>query len=217
VRHQQEGLDRAFTGRLPTQVLEAVDLQRDAFQKGEREEEPGLVAGEPAPEAGTVHGLLAGEDEDVGFDVGILVDVIGVGVVAVVLVVPPPVAHPEQQIAVDESDQAAHPPVASDLGVPRVVAYEGRAGGQHGEQRGQEQHPPGVTDQGDARHDADQGQSVDGDGERVPALSAVEETLSLDGAQEWCELASGRDPGWGIRDGCGSLGHGGTPVFGGTG
>lgn len=211
MRDQQGRLDQAFTRRPPTQVLEAVDLQSDAFEEREREEEPRLIAGEPAPEAGAVRRLPAGEDQHVGFDVGVLVDVVGVGVVPVVFVVPPAIAQAQQQIRVDESDRSAHRPVAGDLCVARVVAYEGRAAAQYGEHRCQEQHPPGVADQDDACDDGCQGERVAGNGERVPALPTVQESLAFDHAQEWGELTGGSDPGGRLRHDCGDFGHGGTP------
>jgi hypothetical protein len=175
---------------LSAQVPEALDLQGDAFEEGEGEEQPGLVAGEPAPEAGAFRGLFAGEDEDVGGDVGVLVDVVGVGVVAVVLVVPPGVAHPEQQVAVDESDEAAGRLVAGDLRVAGVVPYEGGAGAEHGEERGQQHGPPGVAGQDDGRDETGECERVDGDGPGVPAVAAVQEPLPPHRAQEGCELAS---------------------------
>lgn len=87
--HQEDGLHCPFPGRLSAQVPEAGDLQSDALKEREREEEPGLMTGQPAPEAGAMPSLFAGEHQDVGDDVGILLDVVGVGVVAVVLVATP--------------------------------------------------------------------------------------------------------------------------------
>jgi hypothetical protein len=49
--HQKGAFDGPLSTGLAPQILETVDLQGDAFEQGEREEQPRLVAGEPAPEA----------------------------------------------------------------------------------------------------------------------------------------------------------------------
>jgi hypothetical protein len=134
----------------------------------------------------------------------------------VVLVVRPGVAHPEEQIAVDEADETAHRLGAGDLGVPCVVAYEGSARAEDGERWREEQAHPGVTEQDDARDDAGQGECVDGDDTRVPAVPAFQKVLALDRTEKRRELAlAGRRAGpvpWTDDErGCG-LGHVGTPA-----
>lgn len=195
-----------------------MDLQGDAFEEGQREEEPGLVAGEPAPESGPLVCLAAGEDQDVGEDVGVLVDVVGVGVVPVVFVVPPGVAHTEEQVAVDQADGAADRFVTGDLGVARVVADERRPGTQYGEQRREEQGPPGVSDEGDAGDHGGQAQQVHDDLACVPAMAPVQQSTFLDLAQEGCEIAAGCSPralpGGGFCEDGGGLGHAGLRSLG---
>lgn len=80
--------------------------------------------------------------------------------------------------------------VAGDLRVSRVVAHEGGAGGEHGEERGQQQGPPGVAGQGHGGDETGEGECVDGDRPGVPVMAAVQEALALHRAQEGREFAS---------------------------
>jgi hypothetical protein len=85
-------------------------------------------------------------------DVGVVVLVVGVGVVAGVLVHPGRVAEADHA-AVPEADDVVGPAVAEDLLVPGVVPDEGQLREHHGEEHRQEQLPPRVA-QVDERHPA---------------------------------------------------------------
>jgi hypothetical protein len=79
------------------QRSDAGDVESSAFEQQHREEQGGLVVRDPPPgpaAAGT--GLRLGEHDPTGDDVGVAVDVVGVGVVAVVLLDLPAVAQPDQ-------------------------------------------------------------------------------------------------------------------------
>lgn len=187
---EQQGGKGALTSGLVSQVLEAGDLQRDALQEQHREEQPGLVAGEPAGEALALRGLLLGPDEGADADVGVLVHVVGVGVVAYVLVVPPGFVHAEEQVGVHQADGPARPAVTGYLGVSGVVPDERGAGPEDGEGQRQQQRPPGVAEKDHAREHGAQGEQIGGDAGRVPTGAAFEEPLPLDGPQQWREVAS---------------------------
>jgi hypothetical protein len=165
VGDEERALHQSFAAGLTAQVLEAVELQGQPFEevRGKKSHAWWRVSRPRDPVR--VGGLLAGEDEDVDGDVGVLVPVVGVRVVAVVLVVPPGVAHAEQQVAVDEPDTAVGGAVAADLGMARVVAAERRAGTPDGEHRGQRDGSPGTADE---RHAGDDGgKRVGRDGART--------------------------------------------------
>lgn len=192
--------------RAMAQVLESGDLQRDAFQEQHREEEPGLVAGEPAGEALTLGGLLLRPDKGAHADVRVLVDVVGIGVVAYVFVVPPCLVHPEQQVGVHKTDGASRPAVAGYLGVPGIVSDERGARPEDRQRQREEQGPPGVAEEDHAGDHGAQRNEIDGDARGVPAGSPLQEALPLHGPQQRREVAALRRTGSGSGSGCGSGG-----------
>jgi hypothetical protein len=99
-------------------------MQVEAFQQQHREEQPGLIAGQPAAEAVPGPGLVRGEGNGPAADVRIAAGLVGVGVVPVVLGRPPAVAEPDQQIAVDAADQVVGALGPGDLAVPSVMPDE---------------------------------------------------------------------------------------------
>ncbi len=190
VGDQQQGGQGSLSDGLLPQVLEAGDLQGDAFEEQHREEQPGLVAGEPAGEALALRRLLLGPDEGADADVRILVDVVRVGVVAYVLVVPPRLVHAEQEVGVDQADRPAHPPVTGYLGMTGVVPDEGGTGPDDGQGQGEQEGPPGVPEEDQCGDHRAQCEQIGGDACRVPAGAPFEESLPPDGPQQWREVTS---------------------------
>ena len=114
-----------------------------AFEQQHREEQGGLVAGDPAPDAAAPGaGLRLGEHDATGIDVRVAVDVVGVGVVAVVLVDPPAVAQPDQQVRAQQAQQVVVAPGAEDLPMAGVVAEEADLGEHDRQERRDDQLPP---------------------------------------------------------------------------
>ena len=65
-------------------------MQVEAFQEQHREEQPRLIAGQPSADPAPGLGLARGEGDGPAADVRIAADLVGVGVVPVVLGRPPP-------------------------------------------------------------------------------------------------------------------------------
>ncbi|CAO0826116.1 hypothetical protein SMICM17S_09175 [Streptomyces microflavus] len=215
MRGHQHGRHGPLPRRLAAQVLEPVDLQRDAFEQQHREEQPGLVAGQPAGESFALRRLLLGPDQGADADVRVLVDVVGVGVVTYVLVVPPRLVHTEEQVAVHQADQPVGLTATGYLGVARVMGDERRPGPQDRQRKGQEQAPPCVAQQDERCDHPAQGHQIGRDAQRIAAGAPFKEALPLHGTQQRGEIAAGTGgPGpvrtavtGGIRNGGCRLGH----------
>ena len=92
---------------------------------------------------------MAGRHGDRGQrDVGVGALLVRVGVVAVVLALPPAVADPDQQVRDDQADPVVPPPGLEDLPVGGVVAEERDLGHQNREDHGAGELPPAVADAG---------------------------------------------------------------------
>ena len=91
------------------------------FQEQHREEQPRLVAAQPGAHPVAALDLAGGERDRPAPDVRVAADLVGMGMVAVVLGDPPAVAEPNQQVAVNPADQAVHALGAGDLAMPGVV------------------------------------------------------------------------------------------------
>ncbi len=95
VREQQRTLQRAVLQGAVRQRPHARHVQVQPLQREQREEQEGLRAADQTGQPLGGAGLVLGPDQQVGGDVGVESLVVGVGVVAGVLVLPPPVAHPD--------------------------------------------------------------------------------------------------------------------------
>jgi hypothetical protein len=85
---------------------------------------------------------LAGDERDrPATDVRVAADLVGMGMMAVVLGDPPAVAEPNQQIAMNPADQAVRTLRAADLAMPGVVPDEAGLG-EHHRQEDRDQHLP---------------------------------------------------------------------------
>jgi hypothetical protein len=123
-------------------------------------------------------------------EVGVVVLVVGVGVVAAVLADPPAVAQADQA-AVEEADGVVGAPPAEDLLVPGVVADERHVRPDHGQHHGREELPPGVAEE------RERGPGGGQRGERHPDLDGVvhrppvEQARLADDAAQIGEVAAG--------------------------
>ena len=127
----------------------ARDVQMKPFQEQHREEQPRLVAAQPGTQP--VAGLeLAGSERDrAATDVRITADLVGMGMMAVVLGNPPTVAEPNQKIAVNPADQAVRTLGAGNLAMPGVMPDEAGLG-EHHSQEDRDQHlPPRLPEHGE--------------------------------------------------------------------
>jgi len=88
---------------------------------------------------------VVGDDADA--DVGVQVNVVGLAVVAIVLVHPPPVAHAQQDIAGDDPDQLVLPLLVEHLVVAGVVELEAELPGDDSEEHGVQRPQPRVGEQ----------------------------------------------------------------------
>lgn len=93
--------------------------------------------------------MVLGEGDRTVGDVGVAVDVVGVGVVPVVLGDPPAVAEADQQVRVHAAEQVVDALGAGDLPVSGVVPDEPGLGEHHREEGGGHQLPPRLPDQGE--------------------------------------------------------------------
>jgi hypothetical protein len=113
-------------------------------------------------------------------------------VVTVVLVVPPAVAHPEQQVAVQHADPVVQLAGAGDLLVAGVVPEERGPGGEDPQWDREQQRPPGGAEYGDRRPGQAHQHHIDADRHRVGRRTAFQQAGGLDFAQQWREVATAR-------------------------
>ena len=124
VQDQQRDLQPAPARFRRGQVHAARDVHAQPEQEKHREEGEGLIGGQPAHRAAPLERLLAVVGDGQVVDVRVVVDMVRVRVVAVVLVHPPAVAHPKQQVAGQVADQVVERVALEHLLVPGVVELE---------------------------------------------------------------------------------------------
>ena len=154
----------------------AVDAGAGGLQRQEEPEVDALPGDDGADEAGAAAALSGGEDEHADVAVGVAGDVVGGGVVAVVLLAPPRVAHADQDVADDQrggGDVAAR---AEDLLVRDVVGEQAELGGEHAEGEG------GGEDEDDAVGEEGDGQDAGEAGGRHGGLAHVVAGLGVEAA-----------------------------------
>src|SRR5689334_16792501 len=114
-----------LAARGAAQPCQARDAQVEALKGEQREEQCRLVtrygAGQPAGAAG---GVVSGKRQDALADVGIVILLVRVGVMAVVLVHPPPEAQAGKQIASNKADPGVAATGSGHLLVSGVVTEE---------------------------------------------------------------------------------------------
>ena len=117
---------------------------------------------------------------------------VGVGVVAVVLAHPPPVAQPDGQIAVHQTDQVVGPLGPEDLPVAGVMAEEPDLGEHERQEAGHRELPPRVADQYEACPRRGEKPAGHGDLRRVVAGPPLQQAGGLDSAHQFGEVAAAR-------------------------
>jgi hypothetical protein len=80
-----------------------------------------------------------------GVHVGVGVEIVGMRVVRIVLVEPPPVTETVEQVRGEQTEHPAGPFTTTDLTVGRVVTEEPDLRGDDSERRRKQQRPPGVV------------------------------------------------------------------------
>jgi hypothetical protein len=139
-------------------------------------------------------------------DVGVDADLVRIRVMARVLVLPPPVAHPDEP-AEDEAGPVVPLARAEDLAVCGVVAEERRLREQHGESDGGEHLPPGVADPDEQGDRGGEDDWHGGELRPVVAVAPAHESGVLDPAGQFGELAGGRLGAVGRPDACAANGR----------
>src|SRR5258708_25861223 len=106
-------------------------MDADRLEQEQREEEVGLVARHGPEQAPSLARLLRGEGDHRDADIGILAQLVGVGMVAVVLAYPPSVAQAAQQVASPEAHYVVIAPGAEDLPVSVLVRQKAHLAQNH--------------------------------------------------------------------------------------
>lgn len=100
-------------------------MQADAFEQGQRKEQPGLTPDdEPAQRAAAFGGLRGGERKHPVADVRIATLMIRVGVMTAVGVDPPALAQTDEHVAERAAERVVVPPTVEDCLMPGVVTQE---------------------------------------------------------------------------------------------
>jgi hypothetical protein len=139
------------------------DIQMYALQEQHGEEQPRLVSGQPLSYPVPGPHLVRGERDRRASDVRVTADLVGVGVVTVVLGGPPAVAKADQQVAVDAADQVVSALGAGDLAMAGVVPDEPGLGEHDPEEYCHQHLPPGSAEQEEHGPAAEQQKKVDTD------------------------------------------------------
>ena len=170
----ERDLDRATAQRLAGEhPPHARGVQREPFEQQDREEEQPLVRHQPSerPDARrSAMRLLGGERDHRQLDVGIGADLVRVGVVPGVLVLPPSVAHADEEVADDQGRPVVPSPGAEDLAVRRVVPEHRDLGEDHRHRGGRDELPPGVAHEHECR---DRGREDHGHRDELGPVVAV--------------------------------------------
>jgi hypothetical protein len=188
---EERDLDRAPRHVLSHEhAVHARHVQRDPLEEQDREEERALVRHEPAQERGMLAFDAVGRHGDHReLDVGVDAELVGVGVMTGVLVLPPAVAHADEQVADDQADPVVPSAGPEDLAVGRIVTEERDLGEEHGEPHGREHLPPGIADPDE---DRDRAGEHDRNGRELGPVVAVappHEAGALDDPGEVREVA----------------------------
>ncbi len=101
MEHEEQNLDpAAFPGGLLDEEDQTADVQAVGFEQQKGKEKEFLVFDDEARDAAFLEGGFFAEGDDRDGNIGIRVFAVGVGVMLVVLVHPPTIAHADQEVAV---------------------------------------------------------------------------------------------------------------------
>lgn len=120
-------------------------MQVECFQEQHGKEQQRLMTSQPSTGSYARAGIASmqiGQGERTTADVGIATDLVGVGVVPVVLGDPPAVTESDQEIAVQAADQDVDAFRPRYLVMPSVMPDEGGLSEHHREEHSDQQLPP---------------------------------------------------------------------------
>ena len=151
------------------------------------------------------------EGEGAQGDVWVGAILVRVGVVPVVLALPPAVADPHQQVRDEKTDPVVPPPGLEDLAMRCVVAEERELGHHDREYRAGQELPPAVADPDEGRHPGQDGRDGTDQFGPVVAVPATHQAQVVDGLGQCCERAAGLAgrSGRGVSE---QRGHSGPPI-----
>jgi hypothetical protein len=152
-----------------------MEVERLEEQQGQQQDRLDLRA--RAAEQAASASLVRHVDESPGHEVGVLLGPVGVGVVPVVLGLPPAEAEPGQQIGHEQPDQVVVASPGEDLVVAGIVADEAELGEHEGQTHGHGEVPPAVADQDGGDPEQEQRSEQGGDLHRVVATTTGEQAL----------------------------------------
>jgi hypothetical protein len=166
------------------------------FQRQHREEQVRLVADDGAEQPSPAAGLLRGERERPDADVRVFAELVGVGVMAVVLAGPPAIAQPDQQVAMHQPGDVVGPPGPEDPLMAGLVPEEADLAKQGRQVHRDQQLEPGIAEQCEQRATQGQQQRQHSDLDRVvagpPVQQAGGEVARTEFAECGAQAAGGR-------------------------
>jgi hypothetical protein len=189
-------------------------VQAQSQQKQHGKEQCALVASDHPTQSAPAHRLGRGEDEAMAADVGVEALLIGVRVVAMVLVDPPPERQPDGQVAMHQADQPVGAPGPEDLPMPGVVSEEPALGEHHGEVSGSGQLPPRVAEQHESGPAGGEREQARGDVGRVEDGAPFKQTRLAHQVHEFRVIAAAaRLPGSDVHSGQVNAAHSASPTI----
>jgi hypothetical protein len=180
VQRQQAELEPSGSAGRAQQFAHARHVEIDALEQEQREEHIGLRLGPPCAESPALGRLTGGEHQRAVSDVGILLRVIGVRVVASVFRDPPAEAEADAEVAVQQAQDPAGTGGPEDLAVPGIVAEEAHLGEHRGQEHRHDELVPGVPEHDNGGPAGGEEQRQHDDGGEVVAASTVEQAGRLD-------------------------------------
>lgn len=125
------------------------DQQAECLEGEQREEQLGLVPGREPPQPPGPERLFGGPGEEDGVGGRVVALAVRVCVVPVVVVDPPAVAHPDDEVAQQDARQVGRPPAGEHRTVRDVVAEQRQLAEHQGEQGREGQLPPAGAEHGE--------------------------------------------------------------------
>ena len=169
--------------------LERVEVKVQTLGQEHGEEQPPLSLGEEAREALQARRVVLLEDDEVRLDVRILVDGVGIRVMAGVLAHPPGVADADDQVGHDPAGEFVELARFEHLAVRQLVGDERVLGEEDPERAGDQQRVPRVLKHREAEPRGNHGDRDDAEGDEVEAPAAAQQASIPNRVQQCGELA----------------------------
>jgi hypothetical protein len=184
-------------------------VEVETLQQQQREEQVALTPGDPGHQAAPDGGILGEEGDRVDLDVGVLADLVGIGVVPGVLIHPPGVADADEHRGQYPADPVVRRPGSQDLAVRGLVAEEGELGEDQPERAGDQQLQPRVAQQDEPGNRPAEGHHQTGEQQQVEPARSMLQPEAAGGLRQRGERLGYmvRGPGW-ARHWRGDCGHG---------